>query len=71
MRAVVHHTEVAGVIQVKIEIDIGNPYAQIENVCLECIDVRQWSDGLPHHQQRNPYEAIEVSHLCGDPQIAT
>ena len=56
----VHHAQVAGIIQVQVEIDVVGPHAHPQVVFIEDANRRERTDMLANSQSRNADKADEV-----------
>ena len=58
----VHHAQVAGIIQVQVEIDVVGPHAHRQAVFIERSQRRERPDVLPDRKDGNTDKADEVRH---------
>jgi hypothetical protein len=62
--AVVHAGEIAGVVQVEIEVDVVGPDSHLNAIFCKNADSRRRAKALAQGEQRNPHEAVDVGHLA-------
>ena len=60
--AVVNDVEVAGVVEVQVEVNVVGPYAHAETVFIENAQRRERPKMLANGQRRNADEADDVRH---------
>jgi len=60
--AVVHASEVAGVIEVEVEVDVVGPDSEVDGVFVEDADAGQRFEALADGEEGDTDEAVDVGH---------